>query len=430
MKRRGNTAALLMALCLFICLLGGCTTTVPVETPVAPVQSPAPAVTPPPDVLPDEVPTVEYASFSGIFSPFFASSEGDTAVSDMTQVKLKDAAELDVTEAEDGNVTYRIKLRDDIRFSDGKYADIDDLIFTLYVFFDPAYDGAVSLDNCGIVGLKEYRTQSSEALYDKYSDIFNDAYAGENDYAASAREFVKKAWIADVSAIVDYCCRNYIDSAEVYTGHPAAEITTEGMQVMFAMVTWSYGDIDANGNLVSMSGKQWNLSTSFPTLEDFYNEFVDVYDGDCVKYWRYEGVDDTDVYAEAKNAFIQYWAARETGNENGISRVTGMKRVDDYTLEITASEYSKEAESVIGSIPAAPLDDDGDESLYDYEADSFGFRRGELEAVREKNAAPVGAGPYRFTGFENGTVEFALNEYYFGQAPENEHVRFVDKTAK
>ena len=36
----------------------------------------------------------------------------------------------------------------------------------------------------------------------------------------------------------------------------------------------------------------------------------------------------------------------------------------------------------------------GDESLYDYENNSFGFPKGDLSGVKEKTGKPLGAGPY------------------------------------
>ena len=108
--------------------------------------------------------------FESRFSPFFAASAADQDVIDLTQIALLGAdrkgemvlngiegetreyngtdytyhgpADCVVTENADGTVTYDIKLREDLKFSDGEPVTIDDVIFSMYVFLDPTYDGS------------------------------------------------------------------------------------------------------------------------------------------------------------------------------------------------------------------------------------------------------------------------------------------------
>ena len=124
--------------------------------------------------------------FEGKFSPFFAASAADQDVIDLTQIALLGAdrkgemvlngiegetreyngtdytyhgpADCVVTENADGTVTYDIKLREDLKFSDGEPVTIDDVIFSMYVFLDPTYDGSVTMYSTPIVGLDEYRS--------------------------------------------------------------------------------------------------------------------------------------------------------------------------------------------------------------------------------------------------------------------------------
>ena len=124
--------------------------------------------------------------FEGKFSPFFAASSADQHVIDLTNIALLGAdrkgemvlngiegetreyngtdytyhgpADCVVTENADGTVTYDIKLREDLKFSDGEPVTIDDVIFSMYVFLDPTYDGSVTMYSTPIVGLDEYRS--------------------------------------------------------------------------------------------------------------------------------------------------------------------------------------------------------------------------------------------------------------------------------
>ena len=127
--------------------------------------------------------------FEGKFSPFFAASASDQDVIDLTQLGLLGAdrkgemilkgiegetreyngtdytyygtTDCVVTENDDGTVTYDLKLRDDLKFSDGEPVTIDDVIFSMYVYLDPTYDGSVTMYSTPIVGLEEYRNSMS-----------------------------------------------------------------------------------------------------------------------------------------------------------------------------------------------------------------------------------------------------------------------------
>ena len=135
----------------------------------------------------DDTPlVVGYAPFSSKFSPFFAESAYDQDAQTMTQVPLLTndrqggmiykgiegetvnyngtdytyygIADLTVTENEDGTVYYDFKLRDDVKFSDGEALTADDVIFSMYVYSDPTYDGSTSLYALPIEGMEAYRS--------------------------------------------------------------------------------------------------------------------------------------------------------------------------------------------------------------------------------------------------------------------------------
>ena len=132
---------------------------------------------------------VGYAAFNEKFSPFFSETEYDQDVWVMTSLGLLNSdrqgqiimngiegetreyngteytyhgtSDCTVTENADGTVTYDIKMRDDLKFSDGEPVTIDDVIFSMYVFLDPTYDGSVTMYSTPIVGLEEYRNSMS-----------------------------------------------------------------------------------------------------------------------------------------------------------------------------------------------------------------------------------------------------------------------------
>ena len=83
--------------------------------------------------------------------------EGETREYNGTDYTYYGTTDCVVTENDDGTVTYDLKLRDDLKFSDGEPVTIDDVIFSMYVYLDPTYDGSVTMYSTPIVGLEEYR---------------------------------------------------------------------------------------------------------------------------------------------------------------------------------------------------------------------------------------------------------------------------------
>ena len=117
-----------------------------------------------------------------VFNPFFSTTAVDGNVVGMTQIGMlgndKDGKptygddeavvtkDLEiVTEGTPGvneTTTYYFVLKNNVRFSNGSYLTIKDVLFNLYVYLDPVYTGSSTIYSTDIVGLKEYRTQASD----------------------------------------------------------------------------------------------------------------------------------------------------------------------------------------------------------------------------------------------------------------------------
>ena len=196
MKHMKQLIALLLALVLCLGLLAGCAskttddTTTPSDTTPADDTSKDTTeggedATDETVGNPDGTIVIAETGFEGKFSPFFAASAPDQAAHALTQAVLLNAdrrgeiimhgiegetrsyngtdytyyglADCEVTENDDGTVTYAITLRDDVTFSDGTPMTIDDVIFNMYVYMDPTYDGSATFYSVPIVGIDEYR---------------------------------------------------------------------------------------------------------------------------------------------------------------------------------------------------------------------------------------------------------------------------------
>ena len=84
--------------------------------------------------------------------------EGETRSYNGTDYLYKGLGDVEVIQNDDGSVDYKLKMRDDITFSDGEKATIDDVIFGIYVMCDPTYDGSSTLYALPIDGMTEYRS--------------------------------------------------------------------------------------------------------------------------------------------------------------------------------------------------------------------------------------------------------------------------------
>ncbi|MCD8052103.1 MAG: ABC transporter substrate-binding protein [Clostridiales bacterium] len=374
----------------------------------------------------DEANDTLVASVTGLeqkFSPFFAASVDDVNVEEMTQAFLMYAdrvgepvlsgiegetrsyngtdytyygtSDIVVTENDDGTVTYSVTMRDDIQFSDGTYADIDDVIFAMYVFLDPTYDGSTTLYSCPIEGLDAYRSGMS-TLFDLLAAAGQDntdfTYWDEETQTAFWADLTQ-AGTAFAQEIVDYCV--------------AAGYAEEG-DVATSAALWGFEGLAEDA-----------------TAEDFWNLLVESYEGD------YATLSDTETAGTSLFDLMEDYDSYTIGIETGESAdyVSGIVRTGDYSMEITTTELDATFIYQL-SLPITPLAYYGDESLYDYDNHSFGFTKGDLSSIKDKTPAPMGAGPYIFNEYSNGVVYMEANPYYFKGEPATQYLNFMEITSE
>jgi peptide/nickel transport system substrate-binding protein len=110
----------------------------------------------------------------------------------------------------------------------------------------------------------------------------------------------------------------------------------------------------------------------------------------------------------------------ETGDS--VDYIEGIEKVDDYTVNVELTEVDATAIYQL-AIAVQPMHYYGDVDLYDYDAHSFGFTKGDLSTVRAKTTEPMGAGPYKFVKYENKIVYLEANEYYYKGEPKTKNVQ-------
>ena len=469
-----KVVGIFLVLVMLMGVISACKTAETSETPApsaTPGASETPQATPTPTATPRPRSTtplvVGYLEFSEKFSPFFADTGYDNDVVSMTQISLLTTdrtggtiynaiegetinyngtdylytgpadIEVNYDEAKD-QTTYLWTIRDDMRFSDGELVTADDIIFTYYVYCDPAYVGSSTLYSVPILGVSNYRTQTSDEVFAKYDQMWDDMYAAGVDHEWSASDawteeqynaykaLNEEVWLEDAQAIVDYCWANYQAYYEAYAGVTADQAKEDPrFRIWAGMALWGFGSADGEGNFTSaVLEKNWTLTgDDFPTIEDYYNELVAAYGGDIVEYSNVESPGEP-ASAIAKDRFIRQEGPKDPSlGEGGIPNIAGIEKLSDTQVKVTVAGYDASAIYKLG-VQVTPLHYYGDESKYDYANNKFGFDFGDMSLMQAKTTMPMGAGPYRFIKFENKVVYFEANEYYYKGEPLTYYMQF------
>lgn len=417
------------------------TETKPAQTN-APAETAAPAETDAPETDAPSAPqsssplVIACDDVSEKFSPFFAASVPDQNVVDFTQMALVGndrageyvmngiegetrtyngtdytyygATNATITENEDGTVDYVFQLRDDIKFADGTPATADDIIFSYYVFADPSYDGSASIYSLPIKGMDEYRKNSS-LLY----KVILEGGEDNTDFSlydeATQKKFFEEALPAAGEAFAEDICNYCIANGYVGLDNEVAN----------GMIMWGFAEENEDGSITGAASETvWTLEgDDVPSLADYWNELCLAYDYD------YETMSDTEKANEALFNFLDNEWKTTVQVGSSADYIEGIQKVDEYTVKITLETADATALGLM-DIQVAPLHYYGDESQYDYDNHKFGFTKGDLSAVREKTANPLGAGPYKFVKYENKIVYLEANEYYYKGAPVTKNLQF------
>lgn len=361
---------------------------------------------------------VGYSPFNSKFSPFFSETAYDQDVWTMTAIGLLNSdrqgsiimngikgetksyngtdytyygpADCEIKENTDGTVDYNFKLREDLKFSDGEPITIDDVIFSMYVLCDPTYDGNSTLFAVPIQGMDAYRS-GMDTLYNLMLAAGRDNTDFSKWKEADQTAFwadVDQAGVKFVQDIMQYCIDNGANA--------------EGDSVAACMKNWGY-ELPEDA-----------------TEADAFNAILAKYDT------LTEAVDTEKANATFTSLLNDYETKYTKGIETGTSaaNISGIKKTGDYSMTVTLTQVDATAIYQLG-VTIAPMHYYGDKAKYDYDNNKFGFDKGDLSHVREKTTTPLGAGPYKFIKFENGTVNFEANDSYYLGAPKTKYVNFL-----
>ncbi|MBO4418580.1 MAG: S-layer homology domain-containing protein, partial [Oscillospiraceae bacterium] len=372
--------------------------------------------------------------------------EGETVNYNGTDYLYTGPADLKVEyDAAADRTTYTAKIRDDLKFWDGTAVTAKDIMFTYYTYLDPSYVGPSSLSSYDIVGLTNWRTQTSNAVYEKYKEIAEkmlkdrrgDGYIANDFYSEEMYNsfwgWIDEQWAFTVQCIYDYIHSNYAadDYAPMIGRDTYAEIAAnEGLMWAYAMRLWGFGRLNGDGLFADSCGLYtWDLVTTFPTKKDFIAVTKLAYDNDPEVFFDTEatGNEGVSIVEYATDKLICTYGPQdaEMGGK-GISSIEGIKMIDDYTVSVTLEGYSAPAVYSILGITVTPMHYYGDVNKWDPDNGMYGFERGDLEKVRSLTSIPRGAGPYVFESYQGKVVTFKANPNYYKGEPKIQTVLFKE----
>ena len=333
---------------------------------------------------------VSLLTIDRVGNPVLNGIEGETRSYNGTDYTYYGPADIVITENDDGSVTYDVTMRDDIVFSDGETANIDDVIFGLYVYLDPTYDGNATMYSLPIKGLKEYRS-GMEPLYKLLMAAGQDNTDFTNWDEATQTAFWTEGLPAAGEAFAQSIC-DYV----VSQGYNAAD------------------------DSIAAKAANWNYELAEDaTLTDFFNAMVAKYEGD------YDLASSTEIASGSLWSYLDpaYTVGISTGDS--APNISGIERTGDYSMRITTTKIDATMIYKL-QLPIAPMHYYGDESLYDYENNSFGFPKGDLSIVKSKTSTPMGAGPYQFKEYTNSVVYYESYDGYYLGAPKIKYFNYME----
>ena len=321
--------------------------------------------------------------------PIYNGIEGETKEYNGTEYTYTAPANVEMVENADGSVNYNIQLRDDLKFHDGSDVTVDDIIFTFYSYFDPTYDGSATLYSNDIKGLAAYRSGMSTL-----ASLIGNAGRDNTDFTYFTQEQQEAFWAAVddggtkfAQEIVDYMMEN------------------GATDVASAAAGWNYPDLPADA-----------------TATDFFEAIGAAYD------WNFSACE-AETAGTALSDLIpeDVYAMGTQGVETGEAapNVEGIVRVDDHNMSVVTNGVDATMIYQLGINPCS-MKYYGDESLYDFENNKFGFTKGDLSKARGLNGSPMGSGAYVFDDYTSGTVHMSANENYYKGAPKTAHLNIVE----
>ena len=373
----------------------------------------------------------------GVFNPFFSTSATDGNVVGLTQIgMIGNDKEGNPTYGDDEMVvakdvgyvtkgikdvdqttTYYFVLKNNIRFSNGSYLTMKDVLFNMYVYLDPVYTGSTTMYSTDIVGLKEYRTQeATETEQDAFMDQFrkeaqtridnliaakNELYDGKEAGAYDADSFLE-ALIAlegseEAQVVKDYKRAIQLYSKELESDYTAAmgtyqdtvftnkagepvynQLQSDNEQFLYneGYLTWKKDD---NAIMPAGEAENWRSRSKADAIKLIYDLYIPSRVDEVVSYW----VTADNLYTELTNDALEQ---EFKGKERTYKSIEGIKFINrTEALNVTVKDYVTNQEKTLSyGVPT-------------YNADGSVKEGNEVLAITINNIDPKAIWNFAFT---------------------------------
>lgn len=481
-----NYLAKVMALLLCAVMLVGAFGCTP-QQPVEPTEAPATQAPETPKVILPDVPADRYdatvtprtganennplvlssGNFDGKFSPFFSTSVYDTDAQGQTQAVLlwvdKTGAPQAGIEwpslaydysqevsADNSTTTTKIILKNGITFSDGVPFTAKDVLFSIYTYCDPLYDGSSTFYSMDIQGLSEYRLQTSAenltvadaivaAGISQAEDgtmVMNPANGATVEQQQAFWAYLDQAGEMFAQDIVDYVLGKYLTDAYVAdyfsADLTAADITASPeLQVAFGMAMWGYGDSydKATNTFTDALGNAYVIGTDPLTAAEYWKDILATYGYDLSDAGiNLEIAGSSRVEDYCRDLYI----ANEGGVEGGVKSISGITSGVMTCEDGVDREYIQVVSN--GVDPTAIFKFNMYIAPFHYytqgytgELNEFGVALSDpafIQVLKDKNGAPLGAGPYVFQEYKDNIITYTANDSFMLGSPKIKTLRY------
>ncbi len=409
---------------------------------------------------------VSTGTLDGKFSPFFYTSAYDGNVADLTQLALMFVNKKGETEAgvdvasyaydytqevssDNSTSTYTFILKNGLTFSDGKPITSKDLLFSIYVYADPKYDGLSTFYTMKIQGMKEYRLQTNtdtlkmvDAILeagiksgDDGSMVINPANGATLAQQETFWKYLDEAGANFAQEIIDYVNTNYTSYIESnFKPYTVEEVAANpSMQAAFGMVMWGFGKLDESGAFTDSMGNTYDLTKDTVDAKIYWANILDAYGYDLSDAGiNYEKAGDQTIQDYIRAAYITN-EGKVAGGVQNISGITTGKITCDDGVE---REYLKVVIDGIDptaifklQLPVVPAHyyTEGytgtlNENGVDLDKKEF------MDFLKTKNVKPVGAGPYIFQEYKDNVVTYTANDSFLLGSPKIKTFRYQEVT--
>ncbi len=301
---------------------------------------------------------------NGLFNPFFSTTGTDMSVVGQTQLSMLstngeggvafgDSEAVVVKDYESKRVgtqtEYDFVIKNGITFSDGVPLTMNDVMFSIYVYLDPAYTGSTTMYSTKIEGLQAYRTQQSSSGSGSEEDaaLNNSALGRANNRILELVNLFQSTGRQGSGANVTY-------EADEATMRDAISRYTPSAGYKLSIGEESMSDEAAREQLLADYNK--TLEVFREELENDFNASKDSYTGapytnvDSDGDGKVEVTNDTGVKFDEVVSFmytegyveLEYYKDPETNKEdkNRIVKVT--KNYNASTVEVSDKEQARQ----------------------------------------------------------------------------------------